>query len=65
MFIERKFNEISEFSIIAEYSIISKYLIFLKNLRFLENTDEFNASIFFYFEKILKLLKGQWLFFQA
>ena len=65
MFQERKFNEISEFAIIAEYEIISKYLIFLKGERILSNSDEFNDSLFFYFEQISKLLKGEWLFYQA
>lgn len=31
----------------------------------MRNSDEFNESIFFYFEQISKLLKGDWLFFQA
>ena len=65
MFQERRFNEISEFAIIAEYDIISKYLIFLKNERILSKSDEFNDSLFFYFEQIKKLLKGEWLFYQA
>lgn len=65
MFQERKFNEISEFAIIAEYDIISKYLIFLKGEKILTNSDEFNDSLFFYFGQISKLLKGEWLFYQA
>lgn len=55
----------TEFAIVSDYETISKYLIFLKNEQFLENSREFNTAIFFYFEKIVNLLKGEWLFFQA
>lgn len=65
MFQERKFNEISEFAIIAEYDIISKHMMFLKDGRVMRNSDEFNESVFFYFEQISKLLRGEWLFYQA
>lgn len=64
-FQERKFNEMTEFAVVADYEIISKHLLFLKNERFLDNAHEINIAIFFYFERIVKLLKGEWLFFQA
>ena len=64
-FQQRKFNEMTEFAIVSDYEIISKYLIFLKNGRYMDNSKDLNLSILFYFERIVKLLKGEWLFFQA
>lgn len=37
----------------------------MKGERILSNSDEFNDSLFFYFEQISKLLRGEWLFYQA
>ena len=55
----------TEFAIVADYDIISKYLIFLKHGRFKENEPSLNKAIFFYFERVVNLLRGEWLFFQA
>ena len=55
----------SEFAIIADYEIISKHLIFLRHERFLQNSQELNKAIFFYFDRVANLLKGEWLFYQA
>lgn len=48
----------TEFAIVADYDIISKHLIFLKHGRFKENESSLNKAIFFYFERIVNLLKG-------
>ena len=31
----------------------------------MDNSKDLNLSILFYFERIVKLRKGEWLFFQA
>ena len=63
-FKERKFNLASEFAVLVDYNVVTKMLNAISGDKLQNNPEQINQSVTQFINRIVNLLKADWIFFQ-